>query len=236
SHPTRSPTSPGSGSSGTRTRWPRAAVSASHSTPAHSRRSTARWRPRGRAFAPATTVATASTPRSRRTEWPKRSSRSATTRRPRAGCSSRSRPRRDCRSRRSSARAISSSRRSAPSMRAPESPSGRQLALAHEDGLALRRQLCLEAMQLLETVSHEGQLRVDVRQRGVEQTQPLRVRVALAELPAYRDTRLFRFDELLQLVERDVEEVAQPHELAEPLDVAVVVGAVLALAPCLGLG
>src|SRR5581483_8913640 len=85
-------------------------------------------------------------------------------------------------------------------------------------------------------MAYELELRLDVRQRRVEQAQPLRRRLRLVELPANRGPRLLRLDELLQVVEREVEQVAQPGELGQPLDVAVAVGAMLALLPLRGAG
>src|SRR5205085_5457791 len=48
---------------------------------------------------------------------------------------------------------------------------------------------------------------------------------------ADRGPRLLGLDELLQLVERDVEQIAQPLQLEQALDVVVVVDALRALAP-----
>src|SRR6185503_6392618 len=124
----RSRTSPASASSVTRTRSPTAAACSSGWSRSASPRSTARWTPRARACARAATRATATlrrgTSRSAtacRTRW----SPWATTRRPRAACSSRSPPSEAPRSRPSSSRASSSSGESAGSKRARASSSRR---------------------------------------------------------------------------------------------------------------
>jgi hypothetical protein len=70
------------------------------------------------------------------------------------------------------------------------------------------------------------------RERRVEDAQPLRVRLRRVELPAQSGARLFRLDELTQVVERQVEQVAQPRQLREPLDVLLPVQPVRALRAC----
>src|SRR5512133_2497359 len=122
---TPSRTSPASGCSGTRTRSRAGAASRSTSSRSASRRSTARSTSPARACARAATRATAiSRPRTCRwTGFRRRSKRSATTRRPRAGCSCRSRRGVAPRWKRSSLRRGCSSAASVASRRAPESSS-----------------------------------------------------------------------------------------------------------------
>src|SRR5579859_1526770 len=117
--PTRSPTSPASGSSGMRTRSQNAAACAFSSTALRCPRSRARSSSRGQACGPGAILATASSLPSKPTASQRSCSRSATTRRPQAACSSRCRRRRRCRSRRSSARATSSFAASARSKKGP---------------------------------------------------------------------------------------------------------------------
>src|SRR6185437_11816158 len=109
---------------------------------------------------------------------------------PRAGCSSRFRPTRGSRLRRSSGRAGSTLHGSAPSRTARASPSGRELAPARDDPLALVGELGLELVELVLAAADECELRFDVRERRLEDAEPLRVRLRRVELPAQRGARL----------------------------------------------
>jgi hypothetical protein len=52
-----------------------------------------------------------------------------------------------------------------------------------------------------------------VRQRRLDDAQALRIRLGLLEAAAQRRARLFRLQELLELVEREVEQVAKTRQL-----------------------
>src|SRR5438105_5144638 len=67
--------------------------------------------------------------------------------------------------------------------------------------------------------------------RRLDDAEPLGVRLRCLKALAQRRTRLFGFEKLLELVEGEVEQVAQPLELADALDVGVGVETVRALAP-----
>src|SRR5207248_10510608 len=106
-----------------------------------------------------------------------------------------------------------------------------ELAAAREDALALLDELRFEPLELLLAAPDELELRLDVRKCRLEDAEPLGVRLRHLEALAQRGARLFRLEQLLELVEREVEQVAQPRQLADALDVDVGVQAVRAFLP-----
>src|SRR5262249_54747144 len=75
----------------------------------------------------------------------------------------------------------------------------------------------------------ELELRLDVRKR-LRDDAPL-VGVGLVPFAPERGTSALRVGELLQLLEREIEKVAQPRQLADALDVLVAVEPVRAARP-----
>src|SRR4051794_244615 len=118
-----------------------------------------------------------------------------------------------------------------PRARPPHIKPLAKLAAAGQEALAFVDELGLERLELALAAPDELELRVDVGERGLQDAQPLAVGLRLVEPAAQCGPRFLCLDQLLQLVERDVQQVAKPGELLQPLDVALVVRAMLALAP-----
>src|SRR3954452_4305579 len=101
-----------------------------------------------------------------------------------------------------------------------------ELALARADAPAPRDELGLEPGDLVAAVADELELAVEVAQRLGEDLAAARGIVDGAELAPQRRPRLLGLDQLLELLERDAEKLAQAQQLAQALDVLVAVGAV----------
>src|SRR5664280_1068287 len=95
--------------------------------------------------------------------------------------------------------------------------------------LSLRRQFPLELGQRLLAAPYQGQLRLDVSERLLHDLAPLAARVGRAETIAQKRAGLLRLEQILQLLQRQPEQVAQAQQLAQTQDVRVVVGSVLPL-------
>src|SRR4051794_10684854 len=107
-----------------------------------------------------------------------------------------------------------------------------ELALARAHPAAACDQLGLEPGDLVAAVADELELPVQVAQRLGEDLAAARRVVDSAELAPQRRAGLLRLDQLLELLERDAEQLAQAQQLAQALHVLVAVGAVpAALAP-----
>ena len=92
------------------------------------------------------------------------------------------------------------------------------------DPLAAGQQLLLELLDLLPPPPHQLELVADVAEALLEDLPPPhRVLDAAMPLAAQGGAGVLGLDQLLQLLERDAEQVAQPQQLVEPLDVALVV-------------
>src|SRR5947208_1745554 len=99
-----------------------------------------------------------------------------------------------------------------------------------------RHELALEPLEFLLAAAHELQLARDVLERLVEQPPPGVRILGLGELAADLGARGLGGHELTQLVETQVEQVAQPDQLLQPLDVRLRVQPPLALLALLGCG
>src|SRR5204863_1489854 len=105
---------------------------------------------------------------------------------------------------------------------------------ARQDPLAPARQVFLQSRQLLLPAMDQLQLAIEVPHRGLQQLlAPLRVLRAL-ELFADGRPRLLGGDQLAQLVERHPEQLLEPQDLAQPLDVGLRVLAMRARRPPAG--
>ena len=102
-----------------------------------------------------------------------------------------------------------------------------QLAQQFAHPLAPRDQLVFELGDLVAAAPHQLQLAGDVAERLLEDLAAAhRVLDAVVPLAPQRRPGALGLDQLLQLLERDAEQVLQPQQLGEPLDVGLGVGAV----------
>src|SRR3954449_1795114 len=82
-------------------------------------------------------------------------------------------------------------------------------------------ELALEPLELLLAPAHELELVVDELHRLVEQPAAVADVLGLGEFPTDLGARLLGGHELAQLVESEVEQIAQPHHLLEALHVVL---------------
>src|SRR4051812_24430067 len=101
--------------------------------------------------------------------------------------------------------------------------SGHQLAPLVRQALTALVELSLEGLELDLAPLHELQQRVRVRRRLAQKPLALDRIGALLPRPPALDTRRLAGQHLAQLVERETQEPLQPQQLAQPLDVGLVV-------------
>src|SRR5205807_6158432 len=97
----------------------------------------------------------------------------------------------------------------------------------------LLRQLLLQAIKFLLPRPNQLELPRDMPKRLAEDVRA-RGGVGVLRAPPLRSkcrARIFGFDQLLELVERQPEQLLQAQDLLEPLDIRLVVEAMLAAAP-----
>src|SRR3954469_3900503 len=111
---------------------------------------------------------------------------------------------------------------------------GPQLGQALGDALAALRQALLELAERGAAIADQRELAVEVPGGVVEQALALG-RLGRAAVPlADEGPRLLGLDEPAELVEREVEQLLELEDLAQPLDVGLGVAAVLAVGALLG--